>query len=485
MGYTLVYEQNWSAGNSSFSRRQYYDRVANGADALYPEVNNAESVQVTTAGGPSGENTLDNWDGTGGSDPEPADDDYVLEGVSLWLETAATVGTALSIVEGRAEVSYKPNTKSLSDNTPGGYCPLMAVFQYDDTQQIFGLFAYPNGSGPTWTLELRSYNGTIVDDSHTFTPVAGTWYTYRVDFKRDDSGNGYLRAYVDGVLVYDHDPIFVAGYTTPSAGFPAYPVRTVWLGFAGLFGETTNFRLSEFAPASSNNLLTGSTHTVQGSDNVIAGAGGSVTGDKNAYFALCGSPAPLVADRTFKVCADEIIFDAPVITLSSTPSVVAAGTLAQMLSVQGTLTDAQIKALPTTPITLVAAPGAGMMLYPVMAFIDVKTTSGAYTNISDGAALTIEIGGYGNGQTIADDASLGLSALTDLIGVASRRFQPLGPAYEDILAAYGTLTYSAPTASVENGAAALRMYNTGGNLTGGHASNSMRVTLLYLVQATI
>jgi hypothetical protein len=53
---------------------------------------------------------------------------------------------------------------------------------------------------------------------------------------------------------------------------------------------------------------------VQGSDNVIAGAGGSVTGDKNAYFALCSSPSPLVADRTFKVCADEIILDAPLIS---------------------------------------------------------------------------------------------------------------------------------------------------------------------------
>jgi hypothetical protein len=56
------------------------------------------------------------------------------------------------------------------------------------------------------------------------------------------------------------------------------------------------------------NLLTGSTHTVQGSDNLIVGVGGTVTGQINALFALCDdSPAPeITGDRTFRVCADTI-----------------------------------------------------------------------------------------------------------------------------------------------------------------------------------
>ena len=49
----------------------------------------------------------------------------------------------------------------------------------------------------------------------------------------------------------------------------------------------------------------------------------------------------------------------------------------------GTLTSAQIKALHTTPITLISAPGAGIMLQPLAMrfFLDFETTAytGSYT----------------------------------------------------------------------------------------------------------
>jgi hypothetical protein len=46
------------------------------------------------------------------------------------------------------------------------------------------------------------------------------------------------------------------------------------------------------------------------------------------------------------------------------------------------ITDAQIKALPTTPITVVAAPGAGKTHYLHSAILRVDCTAGIYTNIA-------------------------------------------------------------------------------------------------------
>ncbi len=88
------------------------------------------------------------------------------------------------------------------------------------------------------------------------------------------------------------------------------------------------------APISSRNLLTGASHTVQGSDNLIVGSGGTVTGDINALFALCAdSPAPEIAgDRTFKVCADTI-------DLAATPILLNGVDASTFTTHTGTLTD--------------------------------------------------------------------------------------------------------------------------------------------------
>src|SRR5690242_19531048 len=54
-----------------------------------------------------------------------------------------------------------------------------------------------------------------------------------------------------------------------------------------------------------------------------------------------------------------------------------------------TLTDAQIKALPTTPIELVAAPGSGKVIWWSMIVLR-ATIAGSYTNIGDRCSLGVE-----------------------------------------------------------------------------------------------
>ena len=300
------------------------------------------------------------------------------------------------------------------------------------------------------------------------------------------------------------------------------------IGFSGVPGKTYYAVLYDSDHDSENNFLTGSTHTVAGSDNLIAGIGGTVTGDQNALFALCtDSPAPsITGDHTFKVCADVIDLDAPTVTLngaaigdvtgpassvdseialfsSTTGKVLKRATTTGLLKaasgviaaasagvdyltpalVSGvtigaasvSLTDAQIKALPTALVSLVSAPGSGKRIVPIKGVFRAVTTSGAYTNIN--ATLCKLRLVYGNNIWVAswevsDDSGAASTNFTQLLGGASVQSVVLHEWDGDPRA----------VADVENVAVGVSIDNNGsGDLTGGHASNSLVVSFLYLV----
>lgn len=168
---------------------------------------------------------------------------------------------------------------------------------------------------------------------------------------------------------------------------------------------------------------------------------------------------------------------------SKTLTCPALATGVQLCSAQVTLTDAQIKALPTTGIQIVAAPGAGKIIRPFKTFLDTNTSAGAYTNLADGGFITIETGGNGLGQVIGNNAATSNSELTDLLGVASQRGQDVDQSYQDYQATFdGVYSYSFALSGPTNGALTIRAYNAAaGNFTGGNAANTLKVTVLYLV----
>jgi hypothetical protein len=165
---------------------------------------------------------------------------------------------------------------------------------------------------------------------------------------------------------------------------------------------------------------------------------------------------------------------------------VGSGHLAAIYPATVTLTNAQIKALPTTGITLVAAPSAGSRIKVLGATLVARFTAGAYTNVNvTTASLPIQASsGAWLVSPILNDSGSSQADLTGFFGafnivadLAVPSFFPNGTG--------GWTQYALTTtvANVDGLAVQLKMDNNGsGNLTGGNAANTLKVTLYYSVE---
>lgn len=147
-----------------------------------------------------------------------------------------------------------------------------------------------------------------------------------------------------------------------------------------------------------------------------------------------------------------------------------------------TLTDAQIKALPTTAVEIIPAPGADKILYPFAAALRLNWVAD-YTNIHESAklALTRSTTTANNPVHLAhfDEVDIGLSGL---LALGSSAFAFTGPRL--LSATDGDLIRGSAGWSefdVINVALNLRATSSGGDFTGGDAGNSLTVTVLYTI----
>ncbi len=277
-------------------------------------------------------------------------------------------------------------------------------------------------------------------------------------------GSDNLIAGYSGTVIGDRNALFALNAGSPAAEITADNIFKVVADEIDL----------------ESNVLAGSGHVVDGSDNLIVGAHGTVIGDTNALFALGGdSPAPEIAgDHTFKVRAGTIDLSADTLLLNGVaPSQIQLATV--------TLTDAQIKALPTTPITIVAATGAGRLIQPMFAYLWAKTASGAYTNINSGGFLTVRVNGFGGMGFVPNDASIAAGSktrLSDFLGTTTPQMTPLA-AYFDTegVDGWGPVGVVQPSTAGVNQPLEITIDNGGsGNLTGGNAANSLIAMVTYL-----
>lgn len=160
--------------------------------------------------------------------------------------------------------------------------------------------------------------------------------------------------------------------------------------------------------------------------------------------------------------------------------------LAYIQHARVTLTDAQIKALPTTPITLIAAPASGKRIHLVSASIRTDTAAGAYTNINTtySAIAMYYLGDFSVwvSMGIVNDnvPTPDITRLTDMIGVAQLASANV-TAYNDTPGNGWVLPVNITSTTSDAKALAIAADNNGsGAFTGGNAANSMTVDVLYL-----
>jgi hypothetical protein len=137
-----------------------------------------------------------------------------------------------------------------------------------------------------------------------------------------------------------------------------------------------------------------------------------------------------------------------------------------------TLTDAQIKALPTTEVEVVPGQGAGKMVIFHYATVYLQH-SADYGNISPDATLKIAYSGIAiSASSVLSEADFCISNLLAL-GLSAGQLLPASSSLGD----NGTYAYD----DVSNRGFALRCSNTAGNFTGGDASNTLEVTVFYSI----
>lgn len=153
--------------------------------------------------------------------------------------------------------------------------------------------------------------------------------------------------------------------------------------------------------------------------------------------------------------------------------VLATGSGVAVLQRITTLTDAQIKALPTTPLTIVPAV-AGKIIVPIQVALQLDASAGAYTNISAGNANYIhwDIGGVFSNLTRNDL----------FLNTATKRYAPLTTrVLNDAIpnAVLELYNQRVGEGSVVAAPLELKSLNAAGAFTGGNAANTLKVTTFY------
>lgn len=173
-------------------------------------------------------------------------------------------------------------------------------------------------------------------------------------------------------------------------------------------------------------------------------------------------------------------------------------TIQTVYSVKKILTNAQIKTLPSTPVHLIDAPGAGKVIVGLGGLISVASQAGAYTNIAfsggPGAVLDLIIGNNSNNIFGYAPMALVYAALNGAAPLTKIPLVQIAGSYaaSDVEVTTGRVSEGDSKSInvnqfLENQAVSISIWNSpddntdAGDFTGGSDDNYMKINLLYTI----
>lgn len=139
-----------------------------------------------------------------------------------------------------------------------------------------------------------------------------------------------------------------------------------------------------------------------------------------------------------------------------------------------TLNNAQIKTLPTVPVEILPAPGAGKVIMPLGMVFIADSRAGAYDNVTNASPQLFS----GNSTQALSTAKPSIIAAetAELITraiVSGGEFYVLSGAFEGSVSGDGGLEVNAALVLKDN-------WN-GSNYTQGHADNTLKIVIMFMV----
>lgn len=140
------------------------------------------------------------------------------------------------------------------------------------------------------------------------------------------------------------------------------------------------------------------------------------------------------------------------------------------------LTDAQIKAIPSTGITVVAAQGLNTLIVPVAATVRIDATAGQYTGVTN-ASLSLMLGSQYASDHLRTETALGTGFNAKAYGVFPLPNSSVG---SGTFGAAMAVPLQFSTSAINTALTVKDNYAGLANYGGGNAANTMKITVAYM-----